>query len=108
MLTLESIAIAVDQWFGSAADPASSVASTAITPVFLVVAAISAAAFGLWYRGNDPDVQLAGDDTRLTSSWRPEQARRYPRACTFAQVSFSVSVRLNTSASGRESASGVK
>ncbi len=58
MLTLESIAIAVDQWFGSAADPASPVASTAITPVFLVVAAISAAAFGLWYRG-----------TIRTSSW---------------------------------------
>ncbi len=51
MLTLESIAIAVDQWFGSAADPASPVASTAITPVFLMVATISAAAFGLWYRG---------------------------------------------------------
>lgn len=51
MLTLESIAIAVDQWFGSAADPASPVASAAITPMFLVVAAISAAAFALWYRG---------------------------------------------------------
>ncbi len=51
MLTLESIAIAVDQWFGSAADPASPVASVAITPVFLVVAAISAAAWVLWLRG---------------------------------------------------------
>ncbi len=51
VLTLESIAIAVDQWFGSAADPASSVASTAITPLFLVVALITAAALGLWYRG---------------------------------------------------------
>ncbi len=51
MLTLESIAIAVDQWFGSAADPVSPVASAALTPMFLVVAAITAAAFGLWYRG---------------------------------------------------------
>ena len=51
VLTLESIAIAVDQWFGSAADPASPVASAAITPMFLVVAAISAVAFGLWFRG---------------------------------------------------------
>jgi uncharacterized membrane protein len=51
MLTLESIAIAVDQWFGSAADAASPVASAAITPMFLVVAAISAAACGLWLRG---------------------------------------------------------
>jgi hypothetical protein len=51
VLTLESIAIAVDQWTGSAAAPASSVASASITPLFLVVAAISAVAFGLWYRG---------------------------------------------------------
>ena len=51
MLTLESVAIAVDQWFGAAADPASSVASIAVTPLFLVVAGISAAAFVLWYRG---------------------------------------------------------
>ncbi len=51
MLTLESVAIAVDQWFGAAADPASPVASAAITPLFLVVAAITAVAFGAWYRG---------------------------------------------------------
>jgi hypothetical protein len=51
MLALESVAIAADQWFGAAADPASPIASAAITPLFLVVAAISAAAFGLWYRG---------------------------------------------------------
>jgi hypothetical protein len=51
VLALESVAIGVDQWFGAAADPGSPVASAAITPLFLVVAAISAAAFGLWYRG---------------------------------------------------------
>ena len=51
MLTLESIAIAMDQWFGSAADPSSPVASAAITPLFLVVAAISAAGLALWLRG---------------------------------------------------------
>ncbi len=51
MLVLESLAIAVDQWFGSAADPASPVASAAISPLFLAVAAIGAAAFALWYRG---------------------------------------------------------
>jgi hypothetical protein len=50
-LVLESIAIAADQWAGSAADPASSVASAAMTPMFLVVAAIGAVALGLWYRG---------------------------------------------------------
>jgi hypothetical protein len=51
MLVLESLAIAVDQWFGSAADPASPVASAAISPLFLAVAAIGAAAFAAWYRG---------------------------------------------------------
>lgn len=51
MLVLESLAIAVDQWFGSAADPGSPAASAAITPLFLIVAAIGAAAFALWYRG---------------------------------------------------------
>jgi hypothetical protein len=51
MLVLESLAIAVDQWLGSVADPASPVASVAMTPVFLVLAGIGLAAFGLWYRG---------------------------------------------------------
>ncbi len=36
MLVLESVAIAVDQWAGSAADPGSPVASAAMTPLFLV------------------------------------------------------------------------
>jgi hypothetical protein len=51
MLVLESLAIAVDQWVGSAADPASPVASAAATPLFLVVAAIGLVALGLWYHG---------------------------------------------------------
>lgn len=51
MLVLESVAIAVDQWVGSAADPASPIASVAATPMFLVVATIGAAMLGLWYRG---------------------------------------------------------
>ena len=51
MLVLESVAIAVDQWVGAAADPGSSIASTAVTPLFVVVAVIGATAFGLWYRG---------------------------------------------------------
>ncbi len=51
MLVLESIAIAADQWVGSAADPGSPVASADATPMFLVVAAIGLVALGLWYRG---------------------------------------------------------
>ena len=51
VLVLESVAIAVDQWLGSAADPASTVASGALTPMFAVVALIGAVMVGLWYRG---------------------------------------------------------
>ena len=51
MLVLESVAIAVDQWVGAAADPSSPVASAAATPLFVLVAAIGVGAFGLWYRG---------------------------------------------------------
>jgi hypothetical protein len=51
MLVLESVAIAVDQWAGAASDPGTTIASAAMTPVFLVVAGIGAVAFGLWYRG---------------------------------------------------------
>jgi hypothetical protein len=51
VLVLESVAIAVDQWVGSAADPASAVASAALAPMFAVVALIGAVMVGLWYRG---------------------------------------------------------
>lgn len=51
MLVLESLAIAVDQWFGSLADPASPVASAAVTPMFIVITAIGAVALGIWFRG---------------------------------------------------------
>jgi hypothetical protein len=51
LLVLESVAIAVDQWLGSVADPGSPVASAAITPLFLMVAVIGVVALALWYRG---------------------------------------------------------
>ena len=38
---IESIGIAVDQWMGSAADPASTVASAVFTPIFAAVAAVT-------------------------------------------------------------------
>jgi hypothetical protein len=62
MLVLESLAIAADQWAGSAADPGSAVASAAATPMFLVVAAIGLGAFGLWYRG------MSGRGSRQTTA----------------------------------------
>jgi len=51
MLVLESLAIGLDQWVGSAADPASTVASAALTPMFLVIATVGAGALALWWRG---------------------------------------------------------
>jgi len=37
---IEGVSVAVDQWLGSAADPGSSVASAAFTPIFAAIAAI--------------------------------------------------------------------
>ena len=51
VLVLESIAIAVDQWVGAAADPQSPVASAALTPGFAALAVIGLVMVGLWYRG---------------------------------------------------------
>ena len=51
VLVLESVSIAVDQWAGSAADPASTVASAALLPMFLVVAMIGVVMVSLWIRG---------------------------------------------------------
>jgi hypothetical protein len=48
LFVLESISISVDQWFGSLADPASSVSSMSMVPAFAVVAAITAA-FLAWF-----------------------------------------------------------
>jgi hypothetical protein len=48
LFVLESISISVDQWFGSQADPASSVSSMSMVPAFAVVAAITTA-FLAWF-----------------------------------------------------------
>lgn len=37
---IESISVAVDQWMGSAADPASAVASAALAPIFAILAGV--------------------------------------------------------------------
>jgi hypothetical protein len=70
VLVLESIAIAVDQWVGSAADPASPVASAALTPGFAALAVIGVVMVGLWYRGTtdasertDPAASTTGAPT---------------------------------------------
>jgi hypothetical protein len=56
MGVIESISIAADQWYGHAADPASSVVSAALTPIFAVIAALSLAVAALLLR----DLAAAG------------------------------------------------
>lgn len=53
MFVLESISIAVDQWFGSLADPSSPVSSLSMVPAFTVVAAITAGLLGWFLRAVD-------------------------------------------------------
>lgn len=48
---IESISIAVDQWMGSVADPASTVVSFAFMPIFLVVAAVTLIPLYFYFRG---------------------------------------------------------
>ncbi len=50
MLVIETTSIGVDQWFGHAADPASSVASDAMTPVFAVLTALGLGVLALFLR----------------------------------------------------------
>jgi hypothetical protein len=73
VLVLESVAIAVDQWAGSAADPASTVASAALLPLFLVVAMIGVVMVSLWYRGLERGT-ARGHRSRTTTSPAPGQS----------------------------------
>ena len=50
MLAIETASIGVDQWFGHAADPASSVASDAMTPVFAVMTVLGLGVLALFLR----------------------------------------------------------
>ncbi len=50
MWVIESLGIAVDQWMGSAADPASTIASAAMTPVFAGLAAIGLVPLYFFYK----------------------------------------------------------
>jgi hypothetical protein len=58
MFVLESISIAVDQWFGSHADPTSSVSSMSMVPAFAVVAAITAGFLAWFLRSVDRNPTL--------------------------------------------------
>ena len=51
MGVMESISIAADQWYGHAADPASTVVSAVLTPIFAALAVLSLAMASLLLRG---------------------------------------------------------
>jgi hypothetical protein len=53
MWVIESVSIAVDQWMGSAADPASTVASATLTPAFGVLALIGLLPLYVYFRHLD-------------------------------------------------------
>jgi hypothetical protein len=53
MWVIESISIAVDQWFGHNADPASSIASVVFTPIFAVLAVVGIIPLYFYYRNLD-------------------------------------------------------
>ena len=53
MWVIEILSIAVDQWFGHNADPASPVASAVFTPIFALVAAIGPIPLYFYYRNLD-------------------------------------------------------
>jgi hypothetical protein len=56
MWVIESVGVAVDQWMGSAADPASTVASASMTPVFAVLALVGLIPVYFYFRHlNDID-----------------------------------------------------
>ena len=77
MWVLKSISIAVDQWYGHAADPASTVASAALVPAFAALALIGLIPAGLLLRGS------AGGAPGITTAPRlPAAPRRHRAAWT--------------------------
>ena len=54
MLAIETASIGVDQWIGHAADPASPVASAALTPVFAGLTVLGVVVLGLFVRRGSP------------------------------------------------------
>jgi hypothetical protein len=65
---VEALGVAVDQWWGHAADPASPVASVAAVPMFLVLAAVGLLPARALLRAADPGGRA------LTVAWPPHLA----------------------------------
>lgn len=69
---IEAVSIAVDQWFGVAADPDSPVVSLAVIPPFVALAAVGLVA--LWALLRPPAVAAPSEE-----SHRPQQRHRHQR-----------------------------
>jgi hypothetical protein len=69
MWVLEGLTVATDQWFGSEADPGSSVVSSSMVVPFLVLAAITAVATLSLLRG----LRQPADSTKTTNAAQPAQ-----------------------------------
>lgn len=80
MLVIETTSIGTDQWFGHAADPASSVASDALVPVFAVMTVIGLAALGAYLRGWGSAARISSVDG--PGSGRAGRPRHDPPART--------------------------
>jgi hypothetical protein len=61
MLTIETFSIGVDQWFGAAADPASTVVSMALVPVFGVMTALGLGVLVLFLSGGSSDASASAN-----------------------------------------------
>jgi hypothetical protein len=66
--TLEAATVAVDQWFGSRADPSSDIASAAVVVPFAVLAAITAVVFWSFLRHVAEDTAAAPEPARRGSA----------------------------------------
>jgi len=73
---LESVGVAVDQWFGHRADPGSDVATSAGVVLFAVLAAATAVPLALWLRTVTGQPSPAGQPTSAHSRATPQGSER--------------------------------
>lgn len=73
---IESVGVAVDQWFGHSADPGSDVATTAGVVLFAVLAAATAVPLALWLRAVAGRTRHPGGPPRTPAARTPQGSDR--------------------------------
>lgn len=73
---IESVGVAVDQWFGHRADPGSDVATTAGVVLFAVLAAATAVPLALWLRAVAGRTRHPGGPTHTPAARAPQGSDR--------------------------------